>query len=82
MPVGGGQVERLAQYAHEWTDGFLDPKFTHYRWRDMEAGVVTHIGDKIRFQNGFGAWQNMVYECDISADGESVLDVRVMAGKL
>jgi len=28
-------------------------------------GIVTTIGDKIKMQNGFGAWQHMTYECDI-----------------
>ena len=73
-------IERLAKYAHEWTDGMLEPKMSHYRWQNRSAGVVTFIGDKLRFQNGFGAWQNVVYECDY--DGKTVLDVRVHEGRL
>jgi len=57
-------VERLAKYSHKWTDGWLDIKFSHFRWLDKTAGTVTYIGDKIQFQNGFGAWQNYTYECD------------------
>lgn len=73
-------IERHAKYVHEWTDGALSTKLGGYVWKDQEHGVVTFFGDKIRFQNGFGAWQNMVYECDF--DGDKVLDVRVRAGKL
>lgn len=73
-------IERQAQYAHEWTDGALSAKLGGYVWKDQKHGVVTFFGDKIRFQNGFGAWQNMIYECDF--DGTSLLDVRVRAGKL
>lgn len=75
-------VERSAKYTHEWTDGWMGIKFSHYRWKDKKAGVVTHIGDKVRFQNVFGAWQNMVYECDFDPASKRVLDVRVRAGRL
>ena len=75
-------VERLAQYAHEWTDGFLGFKFSRYRWSDKDRGVVTYIGDEIRFQNGFGAWQNYVYECDYNPSTESVEDVRAAPGRM
>nr|VFK35242.1 MAG: protein of unknown function (DUF4875) [Candidatus Kentron sp. MB]VFK77195.1 MAG: protein of unknown function (DUF4875) [Candidatus Kentron sp. MB] len=51
-------VEKLAKYSHEWTDGMLEPKFSHFRWKDKSKDYITYIGDKIKFQNGFGAWQN------------------------
>ena len=75
-------IERMARYDHEWTDGFLGVKFSHYRWRDIENGIVTVIGDKIKFQNGFGAWSNMIYECDINPKTNVILDVRVSGGRL
>ncbi len=75
-------VERLAQYGHEWTDGFLGFKFSHYRWSDKDRGVVTYIGDKIRFQNSFGVWQNYAYECDYDPSTESVEDVRAAPGRM
>ena len=75
-------VERMARYDYEWTDGFLDVKFSHYRWKDVENGIVTVIGDKIKFQNGFGAWSNMIYECDVNPATETVLDVRVSEGRI
>lgn len=57
-------------------------KFSHYRWKDAENGIVTVIGDKIKFQNGFGAWSNMIYECDVNPATEAVLDVRVSDGRI
>lgn len=75
-------IERMARYDHEWTDGFLGVKFSHYRWRDIENGIVTVIGDSIKFQNGFGAWSNMIYECDINPETNAILDVRVSDGRL
>jgi hypothetical protein len=76
------QIEKLAKYSHEWTDGMLEPKISHFRWLDKEAGRVTFIGDKIKFQNGFGAWTNMVYECDFDPKTNTVFEVRAEAGRL
>lgn len=75
-------VERMANYSHEWTDGWLGSKFTHYRWANKKAGIITHMGDSIKFQNGFGAWQNMRYECDFNPQTKAVLDVRVSPGRM
>ncbi len=69
-------IERLAQYSHQWTDGFLEPKFSRFRWKDQSAGTLTLIGDKIQFQNGLGAWQNHTYQCDIDPETNTVLGVR------
>ena len=70
-------VEGVARYAYEWTDGWLGAKFGRFRWLDREQAHVTYLGDSIRFQNAFGAWQNASYECDYDPDAERVLDVRV-----
>lgn len=75
-------VEKLAKYSHEWTDGMLEPKFSHFRWKDKSKGYITYIGDKVKFQNGFGAWQNYVYECDLDPETNTVLDVRARPGRL
>jgi hypothetical protein len=77
-----GPVERLAKNNFEWTDGLLEPKFSHYRWKNQSTGIITYIGDKIKFQNGFGAWIFHTYECDLDASGETVLEVRAQPGRL
>ena len=56
-------VERLAKNNFEWTDGMFEPKSSHYRWRNEGTGEVTYIGDKIKYQNCFGAWTFYTYEC-------------------
>ncbi|OQX27599.1 MAG: hypothetical protein BWK80_04550 [Desulfobacteraceae bacterium IS3] len=71
-----GHVEKLAKYSHKWTDGILESKFSQFRWINMDKGIVTYIGDKIQFQNGFGAWQNYTYECDYDPNSDIVIDVR------
>ena len=75
-------VERLARFSFEWTDAWYEPKFSHFRWKDQARGTITFIGDKIRMQNAFGAWQNFVYECDLDPATDAVLDVRARPGML
>jgi hypothetical protein len=76
------EVQRHAKFTHEWTDSTLEPKFGRYRWADQSHGTITYIGDKVRFQNGFGAWQNMTYECDVDTNSDQVIAVRVHEGRL
>ena len=80
-------IEKLARYDFEWTDGWLDYKFTHFRWKNQNKGIITFIGDKIKLQNGFGAWQHYTYACDYSPNKDAdeignVLDVRLREGRL
>lgn len=75
-------VEKLAKFSARWTDGTFDMKFSHYRWKDQERGIVTYIGDKIEFQNGFGAYQGHIYECDFDPAIDAVLEVRARPGRL
>ena len=77
-----GHVEALGQYDFEWTDGMLEPKFSHFRWKNKNKGIVTFIGDKIKFQNGFGAWQIHTYECDFDTENNTPLEVRAKPGRI
>ena len=75
-------VERLATHSVKWTDGTFEMKFSRFRWTDKPGGAITYIGDKAEFQNGFGAYTPVIYECDLASDGKTVLDVRVREGRL
>ncbi|MDR1855467.1 MAG: zinc-ribbon domain-containing protein [Azoarcus sp.] len=75
-------IERLAKHTMRWTDGTFGFKFSHFRWADKDAGHVTMIGDKAEFQNGFGAYTPVIYECDMDSEGKTVIDVRVREGRL
>ena len=77
-----GRVETLGQYAHKWTDGWLGAKFTHYRWKNKSKLQVTYIGDKIQFQNAFGAWIPHIYWCDYDTLHEVVLEVGAEPGRI
>lgn len=75
-------IEDRAKYSAKWTDSWAEPKISHFRWRDKEDGLVTFIGDKVQFQNGYGAWQPMTYECDYDPSAEQVRAVRLHEGRL
>ena len=71
-------IERLAKYDFEWTDGFLGSKFMRWRWTDSATRprVITYIGEKIKFQNGFGAFIHHRYECDFDTSLGRPIDAR------
>lgn len=75
-------IEHLASHSVRWTDGTFEHRFSESRWADKAKGTITMIGDKAEFQNGFGAYTPVTYECDMAADGKTVLDVRVREGRL
>jgi len=75
-------VERMAKHSVKWTDGTFELKFSRFRWKDKDADVITLVGDKAEFQNGFGAYTPVTYECDLATDRKTVLDVRVREGRL
>lgn len=74
-------IERLAKYSFEWTDGWLEQKFSRFRWKSKPK-VLTYFGDKIKMQNGFGAWQQYTYECDLNTETDTALAVRAEPGRL
>lgn len=73
-----------AQAAHDvkWTDGTFELKMSHYRWSNADKTAVTYIGDKVSFQNGFGAFTPMTYLCTLDVDDNRVIDVKVIEGRL
>lgn len=75
-------VESLAKHSMRWTDGFLESKFDRFRWKKEPGGTITYIGNKAEFQNGFGAFTPVIYECDLGADNKTVVDVRAREGRL
>ncbi|UQV43407.1 zinc ribbon domain-containing protein [Janthinobacterium lividum] len=76
------EIEKLAHYSVKWTDTMLEMKFSRFAWFDKPNGAITFVGDKIQFQNGFGAYQDSIYECDFQPDGHVVLGARAEPGRL
>ncbi len=74
-------VERLAKYRFEWTDKWYEPKFSRYRWKNSKHDAVVVSGDKIRYQNGFGAMQYHIYECHIRVKDEKIIYLTARPGR-
>lgn len=74
-------IVKLAKYDHKWTDSWYKHKFYMMAWKDQKAGIITYGGDRLKFQNGFGAYQNYMYKCDYDTARELVVDVQIAPGK-
>ncbi|MFS0825517.1 hypothetical protein [Pseudomonas phoenicis] len=75
-------IAKLGKYSSRWTDGTFESKLSRLKWLDKDAGTITYIGDKIEFQNGFGAFQKHIYECDFDPEQNQVLSARARPGQL
>lgn len=71
-------IEREAKYQSEWTDGIGKPRFESFAWGDENKGTLKYFGEAVKFQNGFGAWQNMVYTCEYDPASKRALSVLVL----
>jgi hypothetical protein len=54
-------IERLARFDFEWTNSWIEPGLSRFRWQDKAAGSLFYMGDSIKLQNGFGAWIRHIY---------------------
>ena len=73
----------MDRFSARWLDDILEPKISRSRLGNTSTPhIATYIGDRIAFQNGFGAWVPHVYECDVDVSAERVVDVRVTPGLL
>lgn len=57
-------------------------KFASFRWQGKEKSALSYVGDKVEFQNGFGAYQAMNYTCDYDPVHKRVLGVWAKPGRL
>ena len=71
-------VERLAKHSFEWKDKMLEMKFPDYLNKVKSPGVLTVLGDKVTFQNGFGADVYMKYNCDYDTENKKVINVEAV----
>lgn len=75
-------IEHMAKYDFKWTDGWFDFKFQPRPLRTRDPDVVSYYGDKLKLQNGFGAWMNVIYYCDVNTKTGMIVNVRVKQGRL
>lgn len=79
------QIERLARYQVRWTNEGLQPIFQRWRWSERydivqkygQNRIIEYAGDTLQFQNGFGAFRRMAYECDYDPLADVVIAYRV-----
>lgn len=77
-------IEDNARYRYEWTDG-LGSKFFRAEWSHQDIymdeygqeRIIEYRGNSLRLENGFGAFQKVVYECDFDPVEGKVLNVRI-----
>lgn len=75
-------IERKANFDFKWTDGMTSgPKFDLYKWANKDKGIITYAGDKIKFQNGFGAWSPMKYVCNFDTNTGKALQATAAPGR-
>ena len=75
-------VADLSDSYSDWVNKEQEPRFGRFRVKNLDAGIVTYIGDKIQFPNGTGGMVNQVYECDFDAEKDRVVGVRARPGNL
>jgi hypothetical protein len=76
------KIEAQASHDVKWSDGLLTPTMSRYRWGNKDHTAVTYIGDKVSFQNGFGAFTPMTYLCTVDVASDAILNVQVVEGRL
>jgi hypothetical protein len=79
-------IERQARFEVRWTNHFLESRFLPIvRWHGVDGrkkGLVDFEGDKVQFQNGFGAWQNYYYICTYDIGKNQIVDLKLRPGRL
>jgi hypothetical protein len=77
------EIERFAAYIMKWTNnGWIESEFSRYQWHNQNDGLIAYIGDKAQFQNGFGAWENVIYYCVYDPATDRAVNVEVAPGRL
>jgi hypothetical protein len=67
-------LKTAAKYDYKWDDvGFFETKFDHFRLLVKSPGVLVMTTDKVKFQNGFGAFQRVDLSCDYDTQNKLVL---------
>lgn len=71
-------VEKKAAYDFQWTTDWRALRFDKISWANKKKGTIVYLGDRIKFQNGFGAWQIQQYSCTYDPATRKASDVIAM----
>ena len=70
------QIEDQALFDYDWTAG-VNSRFDEVVIQ-INGKAVRYLGDQVRFQNEYGAWRRMAYDCLYDPINERVIDVSVV----
>lgn len=74
-------VAARAKYDLRWDDSGR-PLFIRGGWADKARTDVTFAGDAVSFQNGFGAYEHMVYLCTVDTATAALKGLEIAPGRL
>jgi hypothetical protein len=70
-------LRSIAKFDFGWDEvGFLESKFDKYKQKTPAPGVLTMVTQKAKLQNGFGAFQHIILQCDYDTQAKKVLSYR------
>jgi hypothetical protein len=72
-------VEKSAKFDFEWVDSWLGTKFPLMQ---RNGKIIKVGGDKIKLQNGFGAWGIHTYVCTYDRTTKRLTGISVQPGRL
>jgi hypothetical protein len=71
-------LRSVVTYDFKWDDiGFFGIKFDHYLTKVPAPGVLTQVTNKVKLQNGFGAYKHVHLYCDYDTQAKKVLGYRI-----
>lgn len=75
-------IEQQLTATFEWTNSWLDSRFTHGGWADEARGTMKYAGDALQFQSVTGGWLNAIYLCTYDPESGEAVGVMVEVGRL
>lgn len=75
-------IESKAIHEVKWKDDAPMGMFSRVGWGDAKHQAVRYIGDDAYFQNGFGAYDPVMYSCIFDPQSARVVNVDVLQGRL
>lgn len=71
-------LRSVAKYDFKWDElGWLEVKFDRYLNRLKGPGILTMVSDKLKLQNGFGAYVRVQLLCDFDTEKSKVVGYSV-----
>lgn len=70
------QAKMISKWDYKIGESSFSPIFSRFRWSDSTKKQIIYVGDQAKFQNGFGAWQRVSYECTFDLSSQKPVDAR------